>query len=208
MKRLEDKIDIYYKQCLAIAPLAIAKEVGVAYMFLSPFISQIINKVKSADNIKSSLEEVIKKLEDYKNEYTFDKYSTQIEEFLKNCKSLLSIYSNINSNEDINLVKSFIETSYKIEMSGQSTKAYIDDLKNFGGKTFDMVKNFGMNLGFDTKSTAVSESIDVLYKQLAIERPKFEMMYKDLANKIDEAELNKNDNVIKTEFDDFANISF
>lgn len=198
--KIFDKVDDYYKRCNAYAGA-----IAAGLMFVAPFISQIANKIKQSENVKDSLEVVIRNIEDYKKEYSFDKYDKYISEFLNDCKNLQSIYLKID-NKNISLIKEFIELAYKIQMSSQSVKSYIDDLKGMGGKSFDMAKTFGLNFGFETLSTKTSDSIDTLYKQLSMEVPKLEQMYKDLSEKI----LNKSSDVSfeKTEFDDFADINF
>lgn len=204
MHKLNDKIDLYYKVTTAAAPI------GAIALFAAPFVSYIINKIKAENKLENVLTSLIKNLEDYKKEYTFDKHSIELEKFLSLCKKLLLEYNNCLTNKTVDGIKKFIELSYVVEQASVSAKSYVDDLKNIGGKAFDVLKGFSLNLGLDTLSTSIAEDVDGLHKHLSIERPKLEQLYKDMVDKIQNntnQDLEEDlDNDIENTFEDFNSI--
>lgn len=199
---INDKVNFFYKECTAGAP-AVA---GIA-MMLAPFVSYFAQKAKSASSIQESLNKVISNLEEYKSEYTFEKYDSYLNSFLLDCKNLLSLYNKVLVSKDGKEIKPFLELAYKVEVSGQSAKVYLDDLKGIAGKAFDVAKTFSLNLGLDTAATATSDAINDLSKHLAIERPKLELEYKKIIDKINSS-TNNSENNEPTEFDEFASLNF
>ncbi len=211
MHNINKKVDKYLKHCEAVAAGAV---IGVASL-LMPFITMIVDKVREGDNLKQDLQDVIKNLNEYKKEYTFGKYDVQFTSFLKHCQDLLNLLDGLDpDNKDIlKNLELYMQVSSKVEEMGYACKGYLDEMKNFAGKTFDVVKMFGG--GLNTLTTASEKAIDSLYKHLSMERPKITSMYATLVNKAKEAIVKEDidnefetDSGIKSEFDDFANINF
>lgn len=162
--------------------------IGIA-MLLAPFVSEMVDQVKATEAISADVDKVLSNLTEYKKSYGFDKYDAQFTEFMSACQMLKDSMNAITKGADpanpetfTNLQK-FMESSGKVEQLGYAIKGYLDEMKGAGGKVFDVLKKFKMNLGIDTAATAAGDAVDALYKHIAMTRPKLEVTYKELSEK-------------------------
>ena len=91
-------------------------------------------------------------LNDYQKSYTFKNYDSQFKNFINICtnlsKSFDKIASNTNKN-DLNLIndiEQFLQNASQFENLSSAIAGYLDEMKSIGGKTFDMVKDFGFTV--------------------------------------------------------------
>jgi len=212
MYKITKKIDNYYKLCTAGGAALAA---GIA-LFLTPFISPIIERVREGNNLKEAIENLLKALAEYKKEYTFGEKASDFEELIKSCQSLLNVLSQLNVQNNpnvLNVIQQYINHSSNVESLASACKMHIDKMKNFGGRLFDSVK--GYSLGYKTLTVEVESAIDVLYKQLSAMRPQIDRDYKKLTEEAQKA-LSKQS--LESDFDledsdsnpldNFANIAF
>lgn len=167
--------------------------IGLA-MLAAPFISEMVDQVKSSETIPADVDKVLSNLNEYKKSYGFDKYEAQFNEFMLACQNLKDSFNIVTRNtnpadpELLSNIQKFMDSSSKAEQLGFAVKGYLDEMKGFGGKTFDVLKKFKFNLGIDTAATAAGDAIDSLYKHISMSRPKIEASYRELSAKIQGAQ--------------------
>jgi hypothetical protein len=159
---------------------------------LAPFVSEMVDQVKSSDEIIADVDKVLKNLTEYKASYGFDKYDAQFTQFMTACTDLKTAMTEITKNTDPSKPEAFVAlqkfmvASGTVEQLGYAIKGYLDEMKGIGGKTFDVLKKFKFNLGIDTAATAAGDAVDALYKHISMTRPKLEATYKELGQKYKE----------------------
>ena len=167
--------------------------IGIA-MLAAPFITVIVDQVRTTGEIGTDVDKVLSNLNEYKKSYGFDKYDSQFTEFMTMCQQLKDSFNSIKTNSDpanpelISNINKFMSSSAKVEQLGFAIKGYLDEMKGIGGKTFDIIKSFKFNLGMDTAATAAGDAVDALYKHISMARPKIEASYKELGQKVQEAQ--------------------
>lgn len=164
-------------------------------LFALPFVSAIIDEIKTTGDIGADVDRALSNLNSYKSSYGFGPYDAQFTQFMAACQALKesnAAIGNVSGQPTdpsvITNVQKFVNSANTVQQLGYAIKGYLDNMKGAAGKAFDMVKQFKMNMGIDTDATAAQDSIDALYKHISMVMPKIQAAYQAMGQKVQEVQ--------------------
>lgn len=164
-------------------------------LFALPFVSEIVDQIKATGDISADVDGALSNLNEYKSSYGFGQYEPQFAQFMAACQALKesnAAIANVSGQPTdpsvLTNIQKFITSANTVQQLGYAIKGYLDSMKGAGGKVFDVLKQFKMNLGIDTAATAASDAIDALYKHVSMVMPKIQATYQQIGQKVQEAQ--------------------
>lgn len=178
----------------ALGPLAIAL-ITSAVMAAPSLITSITDKVRESKDISEDIDKILTNLQEYKASYGFESYTSEFDNFAKKIQELKSQQNQIlkltPQNVDENsLVKiqNFITLADAITIAGSGVVQRLNQLKGFGGKTFDLAETVGLTLGLQTNASAIQKAIASLNGRLEAMTAPLKAKLVELQNQVEQAE--------------------
>jgi hypothetical protein len=167
-------------------------------------ITSIVDKVRESKDIAEDIDKILTNLQEYKASYGFESYASEFDNFTKKIQELKSQQSqvlklspqNIDENS-LAKIQNFITLADTIAVAGGGIIQRLNELKGFGGKTFDLVEGIGLNLGMQTNATHVQKGIASLSGRLEAMTAPLKAKLVELQSQVEQAEQKAKNNEVK-----------
>jgi hypothetical protein len=187
----------------ALGPLA-GVLIGTAVMAVPGIITSIVDKVRESKDIAEDIDKILTNLQEYKASYGFESYASEFDNFTKKIQELKSQQSQVLKLSPQNIdetslakIQNFITLADTIAVAGGGIIQRLNELKGFGGKTFDLVEGIGLNLGMQTNATHVQKGIASLSGRLEAMTAPLKAKLIELQSQVEQAEQKAKNNEVE-----------
>jgi hypothetical protein len=192
------KSDNYYNRAfqfkkVAIEPASIVMGIITAWSLLGPTVARLSADVAKSGNIAKYAQEIINHLNGYEKDYGFKNHAKEMGSLRKACQDAITAFNAVSGNppqnpqEVMGFIKNlelYLSSTSKIESLAYAVRAYLDEMKNFGGKAISVIKDFGFDFGLlSTHTIKIQSNIDLLLTAISMNRPSMESKYQELKSK-------------------------